>query len=985
MTTNSYRFTNDRAFENAYLVYIQGIEVPVQAASVHHEVGSLPVVTLQMAPDPQLARLGMEDRVEVQIFYKDNFFSTVKGTNPEFCVLFDGTIDGWSYSHNAFGRNITFQVSHSSRILQETSMFFFSGIDSSVAAAATPEGQSSSASGVISPLAYPWSLLFRGFGMGNTRAMSRPFDMVDSFFRASLDVETDPTKVNNSIINAAFLVNLLHRRGLRYQFIPSPILEFEKVDDQKYHVFPLMGMSRAQAVISAIGHSVERLGYNVNVWDIFLHVYSQMYYEIGTIMAPPIAQVDLTLPTAVVTSDATGVDTASEDAPGATATVDTKSSKNNIGAVLGMPKWKLWKDGTEIPNTEQPPEDHSWSPWLDDKKPNFLINHVTKPQWMFGIAPACNVVFPSMIEEVSFSESYSAQPTRCYVDGTELFDLFSTDNPVMKALGKIRGAYPPLADEKLQSKSRDHRISAKNLLVWPAEFFRGPQSVSIKAPRIIGLVKEDAISNASPEQLMAQYVLDTLHSKEQSIAELAMSQARAEVGSNTDGIESKRKEIFAKLSENLWSGLTVLVKELVTANILPPGKAYTSLAEVQKDLVAKTAGDTTDAFTMVRRFAQYEYFRQGSGARAGQVNMPFNPYIVAGFPIVIFNSHEDGNHFVGYVVGIDHQLTTSSMRTSVSFIMGQTLDEYLQNIFDARIGNNQDNQISDISAAPVHPFNVLRDVMQVQEQAEIYFSKVLHQATKYTTPVDPKVKKTAAKPTKQVKTAAFDIFRAVKFRIAGDAKSYSMDDVLNDDGFVQFKRKMEKTINQLRADFEKDLVKQLTSLEETDYKKSSDAIIEERLAQQTALEEQYRVTSIATFMKKPRVNPKNKILDSYTSLGPSDEFAPMCASYESAMRYVSRPVCTLDEYIKFRGSWGWARNPVSAVDEKQGKGAPYYERILNFKEGPGDPPTIDPTTGIPINPLPKDLPETRLPWIQRLLNYRNRFLYGTVPDDTEQT
>jgi hypothetical protein len=156
MKENNATFTNDRAFENAYLVYIQGIEVPATSVSVRHEIGSLPVCNIQLAPDPQLARLGMEDRIEVQVLYKDNFFTTVKGKQPKFCLLFDGTIEGWSYSHNAFGRNLSFQVSHCSKILQDTTMFFLSGLDSAAQAAINPPSTVASGTASLSTLNNPW-------------------------------------------------------------------------------------------------------------------------------------------------------------------------------------------------------------------------------------------------------------------------------------------------------------------------------------------------------------------------------------------------------------------------------------------------------------------------------------------------------------------------------------------------------------------------------------------------------------------------------------------------------------------------------------------------------------------------------------------------------------------------------------------------------------------------------------------------------------
>ena len=963
MKGNQTFFTNDRAFENAYLVYIQGIEVPATSVSIRYEIGSLPVATVQLAPDPELARLGMEDRVEVQVFYKDNFFTTVKGVPSEFCLLFDGTIEGWSYSHNAFGRNMSFQVSHCSKILQDTTMFFLSGIESAVKAVIQPSVSVGSVTATLPDLLSPWSILFCGLFAKENKFMKRPYDLINNFFQASLNPKT--LGENQSIINAAFLIRLLERRRFLYQFIPSPILEFSKT--KEYNVFPLLASAQGENIVHALGARIQQLGGNVSIWDIFSYVYSQMYYEVGTILAPPIAQVDF------------------------------KSDSTNYGGVIGTPKWYggYKFDATTPPNP-------LITPWVDDTKPNFLVSHISKPQWMFGIAPACNVVFPSMVEEINFSESYSAQPTRCYVDNREVFTMLdtSTRQPI-NSIVRTRGAYPPQVDSMLQKNTSDSITSAKNLLVWPAEFFRGPQSIEITTPPIIQTLKNETINSCTDKELKAQVALDFINMRVKSISETALAQAQVSVDAEiaakqmfpaTSDLlgtsEDRAAKIFEQLSAELLNQSQVLINELKTQGILT--EDVISVSQLQAQLSKKVNAQLTTLAQIVRRYAQYEYYRQGSGARSGTVNMAFNPYIVVGFPIILFNSLEDGNHFVGYVAGIEHQLSPRGMRTSVSFIMGQTMDEYLNNIVDARIGNNIDHFVDDVSAAPAHPVGVLRQVTQYQDQAEDYFSKVFHQNQRYrrqnTTPTTENPKLMIS--TRQVKEAAFDIFKAVRFKIAGNEYLYSLWDVLEDTSATVFKQRMKSIQDELERNFESDYKKAVdsikTMLSVAGLEGSMlDAALEAEVAPtKTMLKEYYYQMGLIRFMKAQRTNPENKILDSYTELRPASEFAPMFEGYESAMRYVSRPVCTLEEYVKFRGAWGWARGTIPADDPMQGKGAVFYEKILNFKEGPGDPPTLDPKTGVPIKPAPKDLPETRLPWSARLVNYRNLFLYGKVPTNT---
>jgi len=81
--------------------------------------------------------------------------------------------------------------------------------------------------------------------------------------------------------------------------------------------------------------------------------------------------------------------------------------------------------------------------------------------------------------------------------------------------------------------------------------------------------------------------------------------------------------------------------------------------------------------------------------------------------------------------------------------------------------------------------------------------------------------------------------------------------------------------------------------------------------------------------------------------------------------------------VKFRGKWGKKRGYVAPDNKLQGKGAPYYEQILEFKAGPGVAPTFDENNFL-INPKPKDLPDTRKDWNVAIKNYRKKVLFGKL-------
>jgi len=89
-------------------------------------------------------------------------------------------------------------------------------------------------------------------------------------------------------------------------------------------------------------------------------------------------------------------------------------------------------------------------------------------------------------------------------------------------------------------------------------------------------------------------------------------------------------------------------------------------------------------------------------------------------------------------------------------------------------------------------------------------------------------------------------------------------------------------------------------------------------------------------------------------------------THREAMKYVSRPVCTLDEYITFNAERGVRERLVPTSDPLYGKGAPYYAKILALVPGPGERPGVK-TDGSQCSVLDTD---TRVNWEARLLAYR---------------
>lgn len=89
---------------------------------------------------------------------------------------------------------------------------------------------------------------------------------------------------------------------------------------------------------------------------------------------------------------------------------------------------------------------------------------------------------------------------------------------------------------------------------------------------------------------------------------------------------------------------------------------------------------------------------------------------------------------------------------------------------------------------------------------------------------------------------------------------------------------------------------------------------------------------------------------------------------DAAFQYGYRPVCTLDEYIEFQGEYGVGEGLRSPKNPREGKTAPYYVKILDFEQGPGEEPG-ETAQGDRCGPLSVD---TRRNWEVRLLKFRQK-------------
>lgn len=438
-----------------FLVYINGIEVPAKSASLRFGVWQIPEMQIEMVADPVLVRLGAEDRVQVVVFYLDDTDVAV-GVNPEWRLFGEGEITGWGYRNTSSGRSIVFTVVNQVAVFTQLFVQFMTTLDDMVGHATGPSDTTGFAN-ASHQLVYPYALFNQGLlpGSGDSPSrITRPFDFLYNAVRGMMS-SVVPAE-SQTIPAANFFTRWARLNNFHNRFMATPF--FDEVVDNA-NIFPVL---KALQNVSAVDVIVKNLIPNIQntgaIWDMLQMVYQTVLMEIVMIPAMPLVTVDLA----------------------SSLVQETNFAEHRLVDSFG-----------------------SWVPELSTEsrktKPKRIPNYFAKPQSLFGIPPTCNVVFPSQLKTIAYDENYATQPTRLYFNDetvTKVLKIQGTGmaTPIQNAL---MHAYPPEADAAAQARDQFPGLNAKNFLIYPEEFYKGPVMDRREVPPWLFFLKQQE-NKASP-------------------------------------------------------------------------------------------------------------------------------------------------------------------------------------------------------------------------------------------------------------------------------------------------------------------------------------------------------------------------------------------------------------------------------------------------------------------------------------------------------
>lgn len=446
-----------------WLVYFNGIEIPAVSVQVSGGVSRIPEARITLPPDVLMNRIGAEDRVRVSIFYYDIYYTATQGIKPDWRLLFDGEIVDYGYSKSAESRELYYIAVDMSAVLTQLFPMFISN----VAELTTNEmgSGSSTVATTTSPLMTTFHLM--NVGLGDNEIVRRPFDFVMNILRL-LTGEGVPEGIR-SVIATNWFAPWAKRTGFLRRFMASYDMPGEGTVNDGSGGFPILKAAQDYTAVTALANNGDRIAGNSGYYQLIQELFGRMYYDLNTILAPPYVQVNATTFYPV-------------DAP--TVSFDTGDSPEYVPLT---PDAATYVPPIQVRLEEIVTEDPYVT--LSRGTTHIIAQHVTQPKNFFGIPPRCNVFWPAMLLQHSFSENFAVQPTRTYIGNPTFLNLTNPDGSggiTEIAEHALTVGYPHEADRMLSERkitgNGKHETNVHNFLVFSEEFYKGPVYNQLNTP-----------------------------------------------------------------------------------------------------------------------------------------------------------------------------------------------------------------------------------------------------------------------------------------------------------------------------------------------------------------------------------------------------------------------------------------------------------------------------------------------------------------------
>jgi hypothetical protein len=441
-----------------FIVYINGLEVPAKSASIRYGVWQVPEMQVEMVADPVLIRLGNLDRVQVAVFYLDDC-DVDPSVKPTFRMFGEGEITGWGYRNVSGGRSIIFTVVNQIAIFSQLFVQFMTTLDDMVGYSA-PISSTNQLANPTSQIVYPFALFQQGLLPAQGQASSlitRPFDFLYNAVRGMMDAVVPADQ--RTVPAANFFTRWARLTNFHNRFVGCP--SFDNLNAGNASIFPVLQAVQSTTAINTVCKNLMQQVQNTgSIWDMLQLVFQTMLMEVAMLPAMPLVSVDFASSLVLATDFASHQLVLSDvftSGPGISGPDNAPAAAASAASASGQ-----------------------WVPAVSDasraKAPLRMQNYFPKPQMLFSIPPACNVIFPSQLKTIAYEENYATQPTRLYFNDEVIAQILKVPTSGLRdsIMNALAIGYPPQADKNLQVSKTTPNLNNKNFLLYPEEFFKGP-------------------------------------------------------------------------------------------------------------------------------------------------------------------------------------------------------------------------------------------------------------------------------------------------------------------------------------------------------------------------------------------------------------------------------------------------------------------------------------------------------------------------------
>lgn len=921
------------SFSGGFLVYINGVRVPASSANVAVSLDSPAQANIALPAHYILEGLGEEDLLDVAIFYLDNYYYE-KAT---WCLLFEGRITGQGYENTPSSESLYFTCESYSNALNDLYLNFM------------PKGKGTTTSNK----SYPNQIDVRGKSYKkflseslSGRALARPFDLIDNIYSsvfgsstAKLESRLDnlATKsVKDLVAKRKLAIELKAEKGAK-RILGNPqgytsgavyrdMLATIKEELVQEHIENNLGEYNPSTVDSDLETSIREeikasiyKGSSTVTTGFFSRYFRKIRSRNHWVCSPyfegrpntnnpikeyigggvfPLFRASKTKRYAKSIAKNSGA----KFGPGGSAYGVVKNIFNlysyRVSEILAPPAYTVDKYGLPKDKFEASREDEdymSWSSRLTKSEDRLAIaSFLTHPISSFSIPPMCNTIFPSTRISFSINNSYSNKPTRLYYDKKSPYGrLDFSVNSSSYATDSSRVTFPSVVAGAAQ-KAAGKASEQIDLLVFPEEYYRGPRPM--------------------PGQMHPTYM------------DLSKYASASRFGTVDRGDPA--------VPINSIEGMD-------------PEEAISALESVEKSYKKKIS-----SYGVFYLLARKEFLKMKYNA-TGTLNTLFNPYLVCGFPCSILSGGKSGLHYYGEIVSVNHTLTPNSNSTSVQVGTIRTVNSVIKGIVADKF---------DVDSYPQEPVQEIRDMLQVFEAANEYYTQIFKKEE-----IGSKVAPDFGLQIKSLEIRGYieeyeDIIRNLrtKVRIGMGKDSYS-----GQEGGSTNEEMLEQCI-----EAQQEHRRELAELTESDpnlspktygfpaafdfksflgwERKENPDVVDYIIINE--LDKTRRQAQPGSRMY---IDQRSKKIGYQRSkLVPLKEVSKYFKSSTQAMKLVSRPVCTLEQYIDFYScvdldlaiSSVEGRGRGCRLGERNShfSGAKFYDVIRQYIGGPG----IEPGTSV---------------------------------------